>query len=47
MHKYQDGNILYDRISIEVDETGVYRIWWLDGERIAMKKVKDFRKYPE
>ena len=40
MASKRDNKIMYDRTSIERDETGVYQFFWYDGERMAVKKLE-------
>lgn len=40
MASKRDNKIIYDRTSIERDETGVYQFFWYDGERMAIKRLE-------
>jgi len=42
-----DSKIVYDRTSIERDETGVYLFYWYDSTRVAIKRLEDFLNFPE
>lgn len=42
MGRLRDKNIIYDKVTTETDSTGVYTIYWYDGERVAIKRQKDF-----
>lgn len=37
----RDGQIAFSHISIEKDETGVYKFWWNDDVRVAMERLTD------
>lgn len=41
MASKRDKKIMYDRTSVERDETGVYQFYWYEGERMAIKKLED------